>query len=115
MGIQGVRIDARFDTVVKQHWQRFRTLEFIGCTFDGAGIEAVAYCDDLVELKIVGARPELTDAQVMTLVSKLRKLDRLNLVGSLAADVSVATFAKMGSLLPRFERLYVKGNSCFSD
>ena len=107
--ISGVRIDARFDAVVKQYWQRFRTLQFVDCTFDDDGIEAVAYCDDLVELTIVNA-PKLTDAQVMTLVSKLREIDHLDLQGSLADDVSVATFVAMGAL-PRHENVDLRGKS----
>ncbi len=88
-------------------------MEFWNCTFDDAGIEAVAYCENVVELTIVVAKPKLTDAQVMTLVSKLRKLDRLDLRASLAADVSVATFAAIGSL-PHLERLVVSNNACFT-
>ena len=74
---------------------------------------AVACCRDLVELKI-SAATLLMDAHVMTLVRKLRKLDRLDLRHSLADDVTVATFAAIGSL-PHLDCLHVSGNACFSD
>jgi len=114
--LQDMHIDGRFDTYVQQRWVRFRTIRLFNCSIDDDGIEALAYCDFVVELTIQYATMKLTEAQVATLFAgrNLRVLDRVILAGLLADDVTATTLASIGTL-HRLDHLSLGGNACVTD